>query len=204
MNKFFEFFRALFSLSDEDLESLELSVKNEQKAEDETGKQNNNNEKDKEVKETEKVSNNKENVKTDKKGTGETVKEQTAGASSVSIQDEKQKEADSVSIAEYKKLEQELASVRKILEDTKTQQIQEKRDAKIKTYTDCLDPSLLTTLLDGIDEKDMDAKVEEIKKEKGYLFKSVETKGFNPATPQNTLSNLEAKFYERNPDLKPQ
>ena len=44
---------------------------------------------------------------------------------------------------------------------------------------------------------------EDIKKEKSYLFKTADTEGFNPATPQNKLSGVEAKFYELNPALRP-
>ena len=178
MNKLLEILKELFGLTDEQLEKAKSEeVKPEDKTEDKT--------EDKPVE--------KEEEKT--KPTGETVEEQSAGATS-----DTDKEA--IDMSNYKELQEELKAVKEMLEAAKSETLAEKRKNKIQSIKDCVDYDILTTLLDGVEEKDFDTKVAEIQKNKSYLFKSKETDGFNPATPQNTMSDVEAAFYAKNPDLK--
>lgn len=179
MNKFFEFFKALFNLTDEQIEQAQLELNNQQKTE--TNTQNSQENKEKEQKTTETV----ENVDTT---TENTEKENIEG--------------DSVNREDYMKIEAELKAVKALLEKTTKERDTEKRLARIKSVEGCLDYDLLTSLLTGVEDKDLDTKIEAIKKEKSYLFKKPETEGFNPATPQNTMGGVEAAFLELNPDIK--
>lgn len=180
MNKFFEFFKTLFNLTDEQIEQAQLELNNQQKTETDT--QNSQENQEKEQKTTETV----ENVDTT---TENTEKEIIKGGDSVNRED-------------YMKIEAELKAVKALLEKTTKERDTEKRANRIKNVEGCLDYDLLTTLLTGVEDKDLDDKIEAIKKEKSYLFKKPETEGFNPATPQNTMGGVEAAFLELNPDIK--
>ena len=180
MNKFFEFFKALFNLTDEQIEQAQLELNNQQKTDTDT--QNIQINQEKEQKTTETV----ENVDTT---TENTEKENIKGGDSVNRED-------------YMKIEAELKAVKALLEKTTKERDSEKRANRIKNVEGCLDYDLLTTLLTGVEDKDLDDKIEAIKKEKSYLFKKPETDGFNPATPQNTMGGVEAAFLELNPDIK--
>ena len=180
MNKFFEFFKTLFNLTDEQIEQAQLELNKEQKTG--TSTQNSQENKEKEQKTTETV----ENVETT---TENTEKETIEGGDSVNRED-------------YMKIQEELKAVKALLEKTTKERDTEKRSARIKSVEGCLDYDLLTSLLTGVEDKDLDAKIEAIKKEKSYLFKKPETEGFNPATPQNTMGGVEAAFLELNPDIK--
>lgn len=177
MNKFFEFFKTLFNLTDEQIEQAQLELNNQQKTETDT--QNSQENQEKEQKTTETV----ENVDTT------TEKENIEGGDSVNRED-------------YMKIEAELKAVKALLEKTTKERDTEKRANRIKSVEGCLDYDLLTSLLTGVEDKDLDTKIEAIKKEKSYLFKKPETEGFNPATPQNTMGGVEAAFLELNPDIK--
>lgn len=180
MNKFFEFFKTLFNLTDEQIEQAQLELNNQQKTETDTQNSQENQEKEQKTTETvENVGNTTEN----------TEKEVIEGGDSVNRED-------------YMKIEAELKAVKALLEKTTKERDTEKRSARIKSVEGCLDYDLLTTLLTGVEDKDLDAKIEAIKKEKSYLFKKPETDGFNPATPQNTMGGVEAAFLELNPDIK--
>ena len=180
MNKFFEFFKTLFNLTDEQIAQAQLELNNQQKTETDT--QNIQINQEKEQKATETV----ENVNTT---TENTEKENIEGGDSVNRED-------------YMKIEAELKAVKALLEKTTKERDSEKRANRIKNVEGCLDYDLLTTLLTGVEDKDLDDKIEAIKKEKSYLFKKPETDGFNPATPQNTMGGVEAAFLELNPDIK--
>lgn len=180
MNKFFEFFKTLFNLTDEQIEQAQLELNNQQKTETDT--QNSQENQEKEQKTTETV----ENVDTT---TENTEKEIIVGGDSVNRED-------------YMKIEAELKAVKALLEKTTKERDSEKRANRIKNVEGCLDYDLLTSLLTDVEDKDLDAKIETIKKEKSYLFKKPETDGFNPATPQNTMGGVEAAFLELNPDIK--
>lgn len=180
MNKFFEFFKTLFNLTDEQIEQAQLELNNQQKTDTDT--QNIQTNQEKEQKTTETV----ENVGTTKENT---EKETIEGGDSVNRED-------------YMKIETELKAVKALLEKTTKERDTEKRANRIKNVEGCLDYDLLTTLLTGVEDKDLDDKIEAIKKEKSYLFKKPETEGFNPATPQNSMGGVEAAFLELNPDIK--
>ena len=180
MNKFFEFFKTLFNLTDEQIEQAQLELNNQQKTETDT--QNIQTNQEKEQKTTETV----ENVDTT---TENTEKEIIDGGDSVNRED-------------YMKIEAELKAVKALLEKTTKERDSEKRANRIKNVEGCLDYDLLTTLLTGVEDKDLDAKIESLRKEKSYLFKKPETEGFNPATPQNSMGGVEAAFLELNPDIK--
>lgn len=181
MNKFWELFRNLFGLSDEQVE----------KAQEELSKIENNEEDKPEDKgpDSEKEEDKAEDI-------ADGVGTQPAGVSGDSKGD-----VEMVAKEEYKKLQDELAAVKGLLEQQNAERVAEKRKSKIDSYKDCLDTSYLSTLLDGVDEKDFDKKVEEIKKEKAYLFSKPETDGFNPAEPNTKMNGVEAAFYKNNPDL---
>lgn len=180
MNKFFEFFKTLFNLTDEQIEQAQLELNKEQKTDTDT--QNIQTNQEKEQKTTETV----ENVDTT---TENTEKENIDGGDSVNRED-------------YMKIETELKAVKALLEKTTKERDSEKRANRIKNVEGCLDYDLLTSLLNGVEDKDLDTKIEAIKKEKSYLFKKPETEGFNPATPQNSMGGVEAAFLELNPDIK--
>ena len=180
MNKFFEIFKALFNLTDEQIEQAQLELNNQQKTETDT--QNIQTNQEKEQKTTETV----ENVGTT---TENTEKENLEGGDSVNRED-------------YMKIQEELKAVKALLEKTTKERDTEKRANRIKSVEGCLDYDLLTSLLTDVEDKDLDAKIETIKKEKSYLFKKPETDGFNPATPQNSMGGVEAAFLELNPDIK--
>lgn len=188
MNDFLGFLRKLFSLSDEELEKVSAEIE----------KGTNEDEKAKEMGKEQKPEKKAEETK-EKKDIAEGVRIQQAASNT-----DKGDEDMGVSVEEYKKLQEELAAVKGILEKNNADALAEKRMNKIKSYKDCLDTSYLSTLLDGVDEKDFDSKVEEIKKEKAYLFSKPETDGFNPAEPNNKLSGVDAAFYKQNTDLTPQ
>lgn len=181
MNKFFEFFKTLFNLTDEQIEQAQLELNNQQKTETDT--QNSQENQEKEQKTTETV----ENVDTTTENTEKEI-----------IDDG----GDSVNREDYMKIEAELKAVKALLEKTTKERDSEKRSARIKSVEGCLDYDLLTSLLNGVEDKDLDDKIEAIKKEKSYLFKKPETEGFNPATPQNSMGGVEAAFLELNPDIK--
>lgn len=180
MNKFFEFFKTLFNLTDEQIEQAQLELNKEQKTDIDT--QNSQENQEKEQKTTETV----ENVDTT---TENTEKENIDGGDSVNRED-------------YMKIEAELKAVKALLEKTTKERDSEKRANCIKNVAGCLDYDLLTSLLTDVEDKDLDAKIESLRKEKSYLFKKPETEGFNPATPQNTMGGVEAAFLELNPDIK--
>ena len=181
MNKLFEILKSLFAMSEEELENTELDIKKVEKVED---------------KSVEKVEEEpKKEEKTDTKS--KDVETQT------SLVNENKDGEDTVKMEEYKALQDELKAMKELLETTQAERVAEKRANKIKSVKDCLDYDVLTSLLDGVEDKDIDSKVEEIKGEKAYLFKAKETEGFNPATPSSTLSGVEAEFYKLNPDLRP-
>ena len=180
MNKFFEFFKTLLNLTDEQIDQAQLELNNQQKTDTDT--QNIQTNQEKEQKTTETV----ENVGTTKENT---EKETIEGGDSVNRED-------------YMKIETELKAVKALLEKTTKERDTEKRANRIKNVEGCLDYDLLTTLLTGVEDKDLDDKIEAIKKEKSYLFKKPETEGFNPATPQNSMGGVEAAFLELNPDIK--
>ena len=199
MNKLLEFLKGLLDLSDDQVPKAEKELKNVEKLEDKI-------EEIAEIQEDEKkegmgekdgkMQGRKEEMKkTEPKGD----EKQSAGATSNTTEGVEE----TVNKEDYKKLQDELAAVKTILENTKAEQAKEKRDNKVKSVKDCLDYDYLATLLDGVEDKDFDSKVEAIKKDKAYLFKSTDTKGFNPATPSSTLSGVEAAFYELNPSLRP-
>mgnify|MGYP007022168669 CR=1 FL=1 len=116
MNKFLEFFKELFGLSDEQLEKAQEELVKEQKSENE------------EVEETEK---NDDKVGSDK-GTADGV-----GTQPACVNEDNKGDADmSVSLEEYKKLQDELAAVKGILEKNNADAAAEKRMNKIKSYKD--------------------------------------------------------------------
>lgn len=178
MNRLLEFFKELFGLSDEQIERVQDELKNEEKTEETPA----------EEKKDEKVEDTADGVGTQPAGVDEEVKGD---------------EDMSVSAEDYKKLQDELAAVKGLLEKQTADALKEKRMNKINGYKDCRDTSYLSTLLEGVEEKDMDKKVEEIKKEKAYLFSKPETEGFNPSEPNTKMNGVEAAFYRNNPDLRP-
>ena len=182
LNKFLEFLKSLLDLSDEQIEKAELELNKTEKTDKKT--------EDKPVEKQE------EKVETK---TGETVKEQSAGATSNTTNKDGE---DTVDMKKYEALQSELKAMKEMLENTQAERVAEKRANKIKSVKNCVDYDVLTSLLEGVEDKDIDAKVAEIQKDKGYLFNTKETEGFNPATPQKTVSGVEAKFLELNPDLK--
>ena len=198
MNKFLEFFRDLFGLSEEQVKKAEQELNNVEKMTDGTEKTLENQENESKKSETaEKIEKTAEIKETEKK--------EPAGDNLQSAGDvNKEGVEETVNMETYKKLEAELAKVTAILENTKAEQAKEKRDNRVKGVKDCLDYNLLGTLLEGVEDKDFDTKVEEIKKEKAYLFKTTDTKGFNPATPSSTLNGVEEAFFKNNPDLRTQ
>lgn len=200
MNEFIEYFKRLFGLSDEQVAKAEEELKNVKKSEEETKETAENQEKDNKKVETvenvETASKKEELTKTEPVGD----KLQSAGATSNT---DKEVEKMSFTAEEYKKLEAELAAVKGILEKQNAEKAAADRMNKIKEFKDCLDYDYLGQLLDGVEEKDFGAKVEEIKKDKSYLFKAPETKGFNPATPQSAMDEVTALFYEYNHDIRP-
>ena len=199
MNKFLEFLKSLLDLSDEQVKKAEKELKNVEKLED----------KIEEIAESQEDENKEEKGEENGKVQGRQEerqviepagdKKQSAGATSNTTEGVEE----TVNKEDYKKLQDELAAVKSILENTKAEQAKEKRDNKVKSVKDCLDYDYLATLLDGVEDKDFDSKVEEIKKDKAYLFKVTDTKGFNPATPSSTLSGVDAAFFEINPSLRP-
>lgn len=182
LNKFLEFLKSLVDLSDEQIEKAELELNKTEKTE----------------KKTEDKPAEKQEEKVETK-TGETVKEQSAGATSNTTNKDGE---DTVDMKKYEALQSELKAMKEMLENTQAERVAEKRANKIKSVKNCVDYDVLTSLLEGVEDKDIDAKVAEIQKDKGYLFNTKETEGFNPATPQKTVSGVEAKFLELNPDLK--
>ena len=182
LNKLFEILKSLFTMTEEELENTELEIKNIEKVE---------------VKPAEKVEE-KEEKKTDTADT----KSKDVVTQTLVVNENKDGE-ETVDIKEYKALQAELKAMKEMMEATQAERVAEKRAAKIKIIKDCVDYDVLTSLLDGVEDKDIDAKVAEIQKEKGYLFKAKETDGFNPAIPQKTLTGVEAEFYKLNPDLRP-
>ena len=200
MNEFLEFFKRLFGLSEEQVAKAELELNKAQKSEDDAEKSAENQEKESEKSKTdEKAETTTEKTETDK-NESEDEKKQSAG----DVNDKAEGvENMSVTVEEYKKIQAELEAVKGILEKQNAEKAAEQRMGKIKEFKDCLDYDYLSQLLDGVEEKDFASKVDEIKKDKGYLFKTADTEGFNPATPQNKLSGVEAKFYELNPNLRP-
>lgn len=181
---FSQFFDWLFDDSEQEQVKKELEAKIEEKSKSDV---------ENTSKKEETAENNKNADNTKEKA--ESVKKQSADATSDTT-----KEVNPMDLKKIEELNKEIADLKAMLEKSKADQ----RTAKINSIANCLDYDILTSLLDGVEDKDIDSKVAEIKKDKGYLFKSVETNGFNPATPQNTLSGVEAKFYERNTDLTPQ
>lgn len=200
MSEFFEYLKRLFGLSDEQVQKAEEELKNAKKSETESketaGNQENENKKVETVENVATTSKKEEIEKTEPVGD----KLQTAGASSNT---DKEVEKMSFTAEEYKKLEAELAAVKGILEKQNAEKAAADRMNKIKEFKDCLDYDYLGQLLDGVEEKDFGAKVEAIKKDKSYLFKAPDTKGFNPATPQNTMDEVTAAFYDFNHDIRP-
>ena len=194
-----EFLKSLLDLSDEQVKKAEKELKNVEKLED----------KIEEIAESQEDENKEEKGEENGKVQGRQEerqviepagdKKQSAGATSNTTEGVEE----TVNKEDYKKLQDELAAVKSILENTKAEQAKEKRDNKVKSVKDCLDYDYLATLLDGVEDKDFDSKVEEIKKDKAYLFKVTDTKGFNPATPSSTLSGVDAAFFEINPSLRP-
>ena len=199
MNEFLEFFKRLFGLSDEQVAKAEQELNKVEKIDSEVENDAENQDIDtKETKSTEKAVKSIDNKETEK---DESVDEKMQSAGDVNKDTEGVETM--VNLEEYKKIQAELAAVKGILEKNNAEKAAEQRMSKIKEFKDCLDFDYLSQLLDGVDEKDFGTKVEEIKKDKGYLFKAADTEGFNPATPQNLMSGVEAKFYELNPDLRP-
>ena len=195
MNEFLEYFKRLFGLSEEQVQKAEDELKNIENLETEP----------KEIAENQDIKNKKAETNTNVEPTKETDKpvgleEQSAGATSNTA---KEVEKMSFTAEEYKKLEEELAAVKGILEKQNAEKAATDRMNKIKEFKDCLDYDYLGQLLDGVAEKDFGTKVEEIKKNKSYLFKAPDTKGFNPATPQNTFDDVTAAFYDFNHDIRP-
>lgn len=191
MDKFLEFFRALFGLSDEQLEKAQEELNKVEKIDEKPEKE------DKEDKEDNGTK--ADATKADAtKDTAKGVSTQPAG-----VNDKDKGDAEMVSAEEYKKVQKELAAVKAILEKQNADAIAEKRMNKITGYKDCLDTSYLASLLEGVEVQDFDKKVEEIKKEKAYLFSKPETEGFNPAEPSTKMNGVEAAFYRNNPDLRP-
>lgn len=180
LNKLFEILKSLFTMTEEELENTELELKNIEKVEDKSAAK---------VEE-------KEEIPADKTDT----KSKDVGTQTLVVNENKDGE-ETVDIKEYKALQAELKAMKEMMETTQAERVAEKRATKIKSVKDCVDYDVLTSLLEGVEDKDIDAKVAEIQKEKGYLFKAKETDGFNPATPQNTLTGVEAAFYELNPTI---
>lgn len=178
LNKLWEILKSLFEMSEEELENTELELKNKEKVED---------------KPADKVEE-KEEKKTDTKS--KDVETQT------SLVNKDKDGEDTVRMEDYKALQEELKAMKELLETTQAERVAEKRATKIKSVKDCLDYDVLTSLLDGVEDKDIDSKVEEIKGEKAYLFKAKETEGFNPAAP-STPDGVTAEFLKLNPDLRP-
>lgn len=158
LNKFFEFIKELFGLTEEQVEKAKLTLTDDEKLWD----------------------GNKEDIK----------------------EEEKQEDGEIMTAEEVKALKEELAGMKALLEQTKVEKLAEQRATKIKSIENCLDYDVLASLLKDVEDKDIDAKVAEIQKEKSYLFKGTETQGFNPATPPNTMTGVEAAFFDLNPDLK--
>ena len=154
MNKFLEFLKDFLGLSEEQVQKAEEGLKNIEKLETETKETAENQEKETEKVETVENVENKANTEP----LGE--KEQSAVATSNTEGVE-----ETVNKEEYTKLQKELADVKAMLENTKAEQAKEKRENKIKSVKDCLDYSILTSLLEGVEDKDFDTKVEEIKKQ---------------------------------------
>jgi hypothetical protein len=198
MNEFLEFFKRLFGLSEEQVAKAEQELNMVQKSDTELVESAENQDIDKkETKAGEKTEKPTQNDNTDKKESEDDNLQSADATSNEGVENM------NVNIEEYKKIQAELEAVKGILEKQNSERAAEQRMSKIKEFKDCLDFDYLSQLLDGVEEKDFGAKVEEIKKDKGYLFKVADTEGFNPATPQNKLSGVEAKFYELNPDLRP-
>ena len=198
MNEFLEFFKRLFGLSEEQVAKAEQELNKVQKSDVEVVENAENQDIDKkDTKAGEKTEKPTQNDNTDKKESEDDNLQSADATSNEGVENM------SVNIEEYKKIQAELEAVKGILEKQNSERAAEQRMSKIKEFKDCLDFDYLSQLLDGVEEKDFGAKVEEIKKDKGYLFKVADTEGFNPATPQNKLSGVEAKFYELNPDLRP-
>ena len=195
LDKFFEFFRVLFGLSDEQVEKAQEELKNTKKSDSESEKSTESKEKEKEKdKPVEKV---ETITETEKKEKLKSVDDESQSADATS---------DTVkggeSMEEFKVLQEELKAMKALLEQTQAERATEKRATKIKSIKDCIDYDVLTSLLDGVEDKDIDTKIQEIQKEKAYLFKAKETEGFNPATPSSTLTGVEAAFFDLNPNLK--
>ncbi len=199
MNKFLEFFRVLFGLSDEQVQKAELNLNNIEKLTDSVEKDAENQENTKEELKIDKTVEESTDTKDLDKNEPEGEEIQSAGDANRTEGVENM----NFTAEEYKKLQEELAAVKGILEKNNAEKAATQRMGKIKEFKDCLDFDYLSQLLEGVEEKDFASKVEDIKKEKSYLFKTADTEGFNPATPQNKLSGVEAKFYELNPALRP-
>ena len=197
MSKLLDVLRDLFNLSEEQVAQAELDLNNVQKSETDTEETAENQGIDKKESETVEKVDTTTDKKTSDKNEPEGDKKQSARATSNTEGVE-----ETVNREDYKKLEDEIVALKSMLEQTQAERTAERRDAKIKSFKDVQDYDILTTLLDGVEDKDIDGKVAELRKDKGYLFKKPETEGFNPATPQNTLTGVEAAFLELNPDIK--
>ena len=200
MNEFLEFFKRLFGLSEEQVAKAEQELNKVQKSDVKVVENAENQDIDK--KETKTEENTEKPTKNADIGKNESADDKKQSAGDVNDKDEGVENM-SVTVEEYKKIQAELAAVKGILEKNNAEKAAAERMIKIKEFKDCLDFDYLSQLLDGVDEKDFGTKVEEIKKDKGYLFKAPETKGFNPATPQNTMDEVTASFYEFNHDIRP-
>lgn len=173
LNKFFEFIKELFGLTEEQVEKAKLTLTDDEKLED---------------------GNKEEKVGTESA-------EGTDGTEDIK-EEKKQEDGEIMTAEEVKALKEELAGMKALLEQNKVEKLAEQRATKIKSIENCLDYDVLASLLKDVEDKDIDAKVAEIQKEKSYLFKGTETQGFNPATPPNTMTGVEAAFFDLNPDLK--
>lgn len=200
MNEFLEFFKRLFGLSEEQVQKAEQELNKVQKSDVEVVENAENQDIDK--KETKTEENTEKPTKNDNTDKKESADDKKQSAGDVNNEGEGVENM-SVTVEEYKKIQAELAAVKGILEKQNAEKAAADRMGKIKEFKDCLDFDYLSQLLDGVDEKDFATKVEEIKKDKGYLFKAADTEGFNPATPQSVTSGVEAKFFELNPHLRP-
>ena len=175
MNKFLEFFKGIFGLTDEQLEKAQLEFENKEPNE--------------EVEKAEHKDEEKEEDKEEDKEEEHTKEEPN----------NKGGEAD---MKELELLKEQVAKLTEMLEQKDKEAMQKARQDKIKSVKGCNDYDVLETLLKDVKDDDIDSKVEEIKKEKGYLFKKINTEGFNPAQPQNTLDGVDRAFLELNPGLK--
>lgn len=187
MNEFLEFVKKLFGLSEEQVKKAEETLKIVE-----------------EPKNTDDIS---ETIKSETKEETDTTTEKEDLTKTQSLDvgtqslDVNNNEGDEENMS-MNALQEELKAVKEMLEASKAETLAEKRKNKIQNVKDCVDYDILTTLLEGVEDKDFDKKIAELQKEKSYLFKSKETDGFNPATPQAAVGDVEAAFYAKDPDLK--